>query len=78
MISIREDNMKNLYDIIKESVFDEKSIMNNMDAEVWLDNQSCDDIIGKVENGKINAEILRVGSSSGDLKFPKSINFATI
>lgn len=70
--------MKNLYDIIKESVFDEDSIISNMDAEVWLSKQSCDDVMGKVENGKINAEILRVGSSSGDLKFPKSIEFSHI
>lgn len=70
--------MKDLYNTIKESLFDENLIISNMDAEVWLNKQSCNDVMGKVENGKINAGILRVGSSRGDLKFPKSIEFSHI
>ena len=52
--------MKDLYNTIKESLFDEDEILDNMDMAVWLSKQEYPYVVGDVKNGKINLDQLRI------------------
>ena len=45
--------MKDLYNTIKESLFDEDEILDNMDMVAWLSTQEYPYVIGNIKNGKI-------------------------
>lgn len=52
--------MKDLYNTIKESLFDENEILDNMDMVSWLSKQGYPYVIGNVKNGKIELDQLRI------------------
>ena len=52
--------MKNLYDIIKESLFDEEEQLDNIGMVSWLSKQEYPYVVGNVKNGKIELDQLRI------------------
>ena len=52
--------MKDLYNAIKESLFDEEEQLDNIDMVSWLSKQEWPYVIGKVKNGKIELDQLRI------------------
>ena len=52
--------MKDLYNTIKESLFDEDEILDNMDMSIWLSKQEYPYVVGDVKNGKIDLDQLRI------------------
>ena len=52
--------MKDLYNTIKESLFDEDEILDNMDMVAWLSTQEYPYVIGNIKNGKIELDQLRI------------------
>lgn len=52
--------MKDLYNTIKESLFDEDEILDNIDMVSWLSKQEFPYVIGNVKNGKIELDQLRI------------------
>ena len=52
--------MKDLYNTIKESLFDEDDIIDNMDVAIWLSKQEWPYVVGNVKNGKIELDQLRI------------------
>lgn len=52
--------MKDLYNIIKESLFDEEEQLDNIDMVSWLSKQEWPYVVGNVKNGKIELDQLRI------------------
>ena len=45
--------MKDLYNTIKESLFDEEEQLDNIDMNAWLSKQEYPYVMGNTKNGKI-------------------------
>jgi hypothetical protein len=52
--------MKDLYNIIKESLFDEEEQLDNIDMVSWLSKQEWPYVVGNVKNGKVELDQLRI------------------
>ena len=52
--------MKGLCNTIKESLFDEDVILDNIDMAAWLSKQEFPYVMGNVKNGKIELDQLRI------------------
>jgi hypothetical protein len=71
--------MKDLYNTIKESIFDDEDVaIDALDADVWLSNQDPLVARGVVKNGKIDASIIRNADGDEDVIFPDYIKFSNI
>lgn len=70
--------MKDLYNIISESLFDEEDQLDSIDAKIWLDKQDPTTVRGEIKNGKIELEIFRNIGSTEDIIVPDGIKFGNV
>lgn len=69
--------MKDLYNTIKESLFDEDEILDNMDMVAWLSTQEYPYVIGNIKNGKIELDQLRIINENTP-SIPEYIKFGNV
>ena len=69
--------MKDLYNTIKESLFDEDEILDNIDIVSWLSKQEYPYVIGNVKNGKIELDQLRIINENTP-SIPEWIKFSNV
>ena len=69
--------MKDLYNTIKESLFDEDEILDNMDMVAWLSTQEYPYVIGNIKNGKIELDQLRIINENTP-NIPEYIKFGNV
>lgn len=69
--------MKGLYNTIKESLFDEEEQLDNIDMASWLSKQEYPYVIGKVKNGKIEIDQLRIANEDTP-NIPEWVKFGNV
>ena len=69
--------MKDLYNTIKESLFDEEEQLDNVDMVTWLSKQEWPYVVGNAKNGKIELDQLRIISEDIP-NIPEWIKFGNV
>lgn len=69
--------MKGLYNTIKESLFDEDEILDNIDMASWLSKQEFPYVMGNVKNGKIELDQLRIINENTP-SIPEYVKFGNV
>lgn len=69
--------MNDLYNTIKESLFDEEEQLDNIDMVTWLSKQEWPYVVGNAKNGKIELDQLRIVNEDSP-NIPEWIKFGNV